>query len=112
LPKAQNATETLADQFLPNQPGSAHKANEIGTYVFGTFSAISLLVSLIKGIEPIYLLESAGWAGAAWYWHRKKMHSQVSKAIVVGLAVLVGLGEVIHMVIQAAPRSPQTSFAG
>ena len=38
-------------------------SDKIGTYVFGAFSAISVLVSIAKGIVPIYLVEAAVWAG-------------------------------------------------
>jgi TPR repeat protein len=76
----------------------------VGTWVFGAFSAISLVVSMAKGIVPIYLLEAAGWAGAAWYWQAKKTHSDVAKAIVIVLAVLVGIGEVVHIASQAGPK--------
>jgi hypothetical protein len=76
----------------------------VGTWVFGAFSAISLVVSMAKGIVPIYLLEAAGWAGAAWYWQAKKTHSDVAKAIVIVLAVLVGIGEVVHIVSQAGSK--------
>ncbi|MGO9952887.1 MAG: zinc-ribbon domain-containing protein [Dissulfurispiraceae bacterium] len=83
-----------SDQTAPMKSVDADKAKEIGTYVFGAFSAISLLVSIMKGLVPIYLFEAAGWAGAAWYWHSKKTHSELAKAIVIVLAVLVAIGEV------------------
>jgi len=81
------------------------RTNEIGTYVFGAFSVISLLVSVVKGIVPIYLVESAIWAGAAWYWYSKKSHSELAKAIVLTLATLVVIGEVIQIASQPDFRS-------
>ncbi len=80
-------------------------SNEIGTYVFGAFSAISVVVSITKGIVPIYLVEAAIWAGCAWYWHRRNKHSELAKAIVVVLAVLIAIGEVIHIASQANPKA-------
>jgi hypothetical protein len=73
---------------------------QAGTIVFASFAAISLLVSLVKGLVPIYLLEAFGWAGLAWYWQSKKTHSDVAKAIVGTLAVMVVLGEVVHIAMQ------------
>jgi hypothetical protein len=83
----------------------AGTAIRVGTLIFGAFSAISLLVSIVKGLVPIYLLEAAGWAGVAWYWQEKKTHSDVAKAIVIVLAVLVAIGEVVHIVSQAGSKS-------
>lgn len=83
----------------PPEPGSteANRSSQIGTYVFGAFSVIALLVSIIKGIVPIYLVESAVWAGAAWYWHKKRTHSELAKAVVIVLAALIAIGEVIQI---------------
>jgi hypothetical protein len=91
------------------------RTNEIGTYVFGAFSVISLLVSIIKGIVPIYLVESAIWAGAAWYWHRKKSHSELAKTVMIVCAILVVIGEGIQIASQANSSSqpkPPSSVAG
>jgi TPR repeat protein len=63
----------------------------------------------MKGLVPIYLFEAAGWAGAAWYWHSKKTHSELAKAIVIVLAVLVAIGEVIHITWQAGIFSTSTT---
>ena len=87
-------------------------SDNIGTYVFGAFSAISVLVSFIKGIVPIYLAEAAIWAGCAWYWHRKKTHSDLAKAVVIVLAVLVGAGEVIQISAQLISGSKQAAMRG
>lgn len=83
-------------------------SDKIGTYVFGAFSVISVLVSFIKGIVPIYLGEAAIWAACAWYWHRKKTHSDLAKAIVIVIAVLVAVGEVIQIASQFRSESKQT----
>ncbi len=105
-PEVQSVTNTLTDESEPIRDGVAGTAIRVGTLVFGTFSAISLLVSIVKGLVPIYLLEAAGWAGLAWYWQKKKTHSELAKAIVIVLAVLVAIGEVVHIVSQlsAEPR--------
>jgi hypothetical protein len=110
-PEVQSVANTTTDESDIIKDGVAGTAIRVGTLVFGAFSAISLLVSIIKGIVPIYLLEAAGWAGAAWYWQGKKTHSDVAKAIVIVLAVLVGVGEVVHMVSQAGskPAAPTAS---
>jgi hypothetical protein len=103
-PEVHSVTVTRTDESQPVKDGVAGTGIRVGTWVFGGFSAISLLVSIVKGLVPIYLLEAAGWAGAAWYWQGKKTHSNVAKAIVIVLAVLVGLGEVVHIVSQAGSK--------
>jgi TonB family protein len=75
-----------------------------GTFAFAALSVISLLVSISKGLVPIYLLEACAWAGAAWYWQSKRIHSEAAKAVVTLLAVLVAVGEVIHIAVQANPQ--------
>jgi hypothetical protein len=82
-------------------------SNKIGTYVFGAFSAISVVVSAAKGIVPIYLVEAAIWAGCAWYWHRKKTHSELSKAVVIVLAVLIAVGEIVSIAKQFTSEPKQ-----
>jgi len=84
------------------------RTNEIGTYVFGTFAVISLLVSISKGLVPIYLIESAAWAGGAWYWHRKQQHSELSKAVVIVLAALIFIGEGIQIISKLRSEPTQT----
>ena len=93
-----------------NQPESVESPGagsgiQTGTIVFGAFSAISLVVSIVKGVVPIFLLEAAGWAGAAWYWQSKKTHSDTAKAVVIVLAVLIAIGEVIHIASQTNPKA-------
>lgn len=107
--KLATAAETEAPALTPSV--ASHGNNEIGTYVFGGFAVISLLVSVIKGGVPIYLVESAIWAGAAWYWHRAKTHSELGKAIVIVIAVLVAVGEVIHVASQSDSVSERNSAA-
>jgi hypothetical protein len=108
-PEVHSVTVTRTDESQPVKDGVAGTSIRVGTWVFGAFSAISLLVSIVKGLVPIYLLEAAGWAGAAWYWQGKKTHSDVAKAIVIVLAVLVGIGEVVHIVSQAGESNTTTS---
>ena len=83
-------------------------SDKIGTYIFGAFSIISVLVSFIKGIVPIYLGEAAIWAACAWYWHRKKTHSDLARASVIVIAVLVAIGEVIQIASQFRSESKRT----
>ena len=109
-PEVQSVANTPTDESELIKDGVAGTSVRVGTLVFGAFSAISLLVSIIKGIVPIYLLEAAGWAGAAWYWQGKKTHSDVAKAIVIVLAVLVAIGEVVHFASQ--PDSKSTAPIG
>jgi ribosomal protein L35AE/L33A len=85
-------------------------SDKIGTYVFGAFSAISVLVSIAKGIVPIYLVEAAVWAGAAWYWHRKKTHSELAKAIIIVMAVLIVIGEVVGIAKQFTSEPRQAAI--
>jgi len=108
-PEIEQVTDTETDQTAPTQSGAAGRSNKVGTYVFLAFAAISLLVSIIKGVVPIYLLESAGWAGAAWYWHRKKTHGELAKAVVIVLAALLAIGEVIHIASQADSHARQVA---
>ena len=104
-PEVQSVTDTLTDESEPIRDGVAGTAIRVGTLVFGAFSAISLLVSIVKGLVPTYLLEAAGWAGVAWYWQAKKTHSDFAKAIVVVIAILVGIGEVVHIASQPDSKS-------
>lgn len=101
-------TAVATEEPAPRTGDARDRSNKIGTYVFGAFSVIALLVSLIKGIVPIYLVEAAVWAGAAWYWHRKKTHSELAKAVVIVLAVLIAIGEVIQIARQFGSDSKQT----
>ena len=88
----------------------SNRSDKIGTYVFGAFSAISVLVSIAKGIVPIYLVEAAIWAGCAWYWHRKKTHGELAKAVIIVLAVLIAIGEIVSIAKQftSEPRQVAT----
>jgi hypothetical protein len=104
-PEVQSVTDALTDESEPIRDGVAGTAIRVGTLVFGAFSAISLLVSIVKGLVPIYLLEAVGWAGVAWYWQAKKTHSEFAKAVVVVIAVLVGIGEVVHIASQPSSKS-------
>jgi hypothetical protein len=104
-PEVQSVTGTLTDESESIRDGMAGTAIRVGTLVFGAFSAISLLVSIIKGLVPIYLLEAVGWAGLAWYWQKKNTHSELAKAIVIVLAVLVAIGEVVHIASQPGSKS-------
>jgi hypothetical protein len=104
-PEVHSVTDTLTNQSEPIEDGVAGSGIRVGTLVFGVFSVICLLVSIAKGLVPIYLLEAAGWAGLAWYWQGKKTHSDVAKAIVIVLAVLVAIGEAVHIASQPDSKS-------
>lgn len=101
-------TEVATEELAPTGGVPSDKSNRIGTWVFGAFSVIALLVSIIKGLVPIYLAESAIWAGAAWYWHKKKTHSELAKAIVIILAALIAIGEVIQIAKQFGSEPEHT----
>ena len=104
-PEVQSMADARTHESQPAKDGVAEPSIRVGTWVFVAFSAISLLVSIVKGIVPIYLLVAAGWGGAAWYWQRKKTHIDVTKAIVIVLAVLVGIGVIVHLVSQSGSKS-------
>jgi TPR repeat protein len=108
-PEVHSVTDTQTDESRPARNGAPEAGIRIGTWVFGAFSGISLLVSVVKGLVPLYLLEAAGWAGAAWYWQAKKTHSEFAKAVVVVIAILVGIGEVVHIVSQAGESNTTAS---
>jgi TPR repeat protein len=56
-------------------------------------------------------MESAAWAAAAWYWHRKKTYSELAKAIVIVLAALIAIGEIIQISKQFTSEPPKTSVS-
>jgi hypothetical protein len=62
-------------------------------------------VAIGKGLPPIYILEAVGWAALAWYWQRKETHSRLAKRVVAVLAIVVAIGEVAHIAIQADSKS-------
>lgn len=78
-----------------NQGGPSNQIKG-GTVVFAAFAVISLIVSAVNGVVPIYLVEAAMWGGLAWYWQSRNEHSKAAKGIVVIAAVIVTIGEVIH----------------
>jgi hypothetical protein len=96
-PEANGSAAQVSKPADPktNPPCStaAKKQLNYGTVIFGAFSALSLLVALAKGIVPLYLGESALWAGFAWYWHKKNPQNETAKAVVLFLAVAVACGE-------------------
>ena len=104
-PEVKSATETPANQSTPTKQGVGGGTIRPGTVVFGVFSAISWVVAVCKGLPPICILEAVGWAGLAWYWQRKKTHSELAKGIVAVLAIVVAIGEVAHFAIQADSQS-------
>lgn len=55
---------------------------DFGAIIFGSFALLSLIVFFAQGLVPIYFIEAALWALAAWLWHKRKPTSQV--AVVTG----------------------------
>ena len=74
-------------------PETTQPKLNFGTFIFGGLAALSLVVSLAKGIVPIYLAEAAFWGCIAWYWHKRKPVSQVANLVVLLIAVAVAAGE-------------------
>jgi hypothetical protein len=79
---------------LPTEDSDTAKRFRYGTLAFGALSVITLLVAIPEGIPPIFLLEAAICAVAAWFWQRKKMHSEFGKAAATVLAIIIVAGEV------------------
>jgi hypothetical protein len=98
-PETDQVVESSIKQ-LKQTKNDVAKTVKVGTFVFVSFAIISLLVSIVNGFIPIYLLEAVGWAALGWYWE-KKTHSEIAKAIVVILAVTVAIGEIVHIAIKA-----------
>lgn len=64
-----------------------------GTIVFASFSVLSLLVCLAKGITLLTIAETCAWIAAAIYWRRRGISSPKANLIVLLLAVCVAAGE-------------------
>jgi hypothetical protein len=73
--------------------GQRKSTLNFGTIVFATFSLLSLVVCIVKGIVPIYAGESVLWGILAWYCYKKSPLSQNANLIVLLLAVVVAAGE-------------------
>ena len=69
------------------------KGINIGVWILLSFAILTLIATAIKGFIPIDILEVAFWAGLALLWHKKKIVSHGSKAVVGILAILVAFGE-------------------
>ena len=103
--EAQSATGTTADQPTRAKQEPNGRTMRPGTLVFAAFSAVTCVAAIGKGFPPFYILEAIGWAGAAWYWQRKKVHSELAKVIVIVLAAVVAIGETAHIALQADSKS-------
>lgn len=66
---------------------------DFGSTVFSFLALLCVIVSIAKGITPIYLFEACFWAGFAWYWHKKQKSSQRSNIAVMVIVLLVVGGE-------------------
>jgi hypothetical protein len=60
-----------------------------GVVVFGSFSLLSLVVCLAKGVVPIYAVETVVWGTLAWYCHGRELSKAANLALLV-IAVSVG----------------------
>jgi hypothetical protein len=80
-------------QPTPQVSGKQTPYTNFGTIVFALFAALSLLVCLVRGIVPIYLVEAGLWAGLAWFWHKKNLVSPSVNLAVLLVAVFVAAGE-------------------
>lgn len=72
------------DPSQPN-PASALRRYNAATIIFASLAVLSVLVSVVKGVVPLYLLYAAMWAVIAWHWHSKRPAN--STALVLYLAV-------------------------
>ncbi len=104
-PTTQSAETTQGERAVSGTAGATISAVKAGTVVFAAFSAICLTVSITEGVVPILLIESAGWAGLAWFWQSRKAYGELAKGIVTTLAIVVAVGEVIYTAMQASPSS-------
>jgi len=91
--KCGNALTAIATPLAPTVSSVATNNPNLGTIVFAGFALFSLVVSFVKGIVPIFLVEAVLWGALALYWHKKKPTSQATTAIVLLLAVAVAAGE-------------------
>jgi hypothetical protein len=85
---------------------------DLGTIVFTGFSVVSLVVSLAKGVVPIYLGEAVLWGVIAWFWHKRKPDSQASTVTLLLLAVAVAAGEGYLVGTQSSDNHRQTEQTG
>jgi hypothetical protein len=67
--------------------------SRFGTIVFASFSVITFVVFLAKGLVPIYFAECVLWAVVTVIWHKKSPTSQGATLVVMLLAVVVAAGE-------------------
>jgi len=65
----------------------------LGTFVFGGLSLLTLAISFAKGIVPIYLAEAALWAALALFWHKKHVTSPAANGLVLLCAIALAAGE-------------------
>jgi hypothetical protein len=104
-------TDVQIESTEPALTEERRHSSTLGVTVFVVFASLSAIVGMMKGFVPLYLIEALGWAGIAWYWHHKKTHSTVAQAIVIGIAVIVCLGEVISITMQFASDQTRVSNA-
>jgi hypothetical protein len=77
----------------PTQSASVNASPNLGTIVFASFALLSLIVSFVKGIVPIFLVEAVLWGALALYWYKKKPTSQAATGVILLLAVAIAAGE-------------------
>jgi hypothetical protein len=86
----------LEPSATPEEKGGTN----LGSWVFGVFSGLTLLVAIGKGFPPIYLLGILIWAGLAWYWQSNKKQSEAAKGVVALCAVALCIGELALIIAQ------------
>jgi hypothetical protein len=91
----QQGTAEVPQPHLPAAISDEKDYSSInfGTIVFASFSVLSLVAGLAKGIPIISVAETCVWAAAAIYWRRRGISSPKANLIVLLLAVCVAAGE-------------------
>jgi hypothetical protein len=89
-------TKDAGTRVLPLEPNPSTAIHDktiedfnIGVWVFGALSLLTLLLTLIRGIVPIELLEAMLWAVLAWLWNKRSTTNRHSKEVVTLFAILL-----------------------
>jgi zinc-ribbon domain len=88
----------------PLSAGHPESDFNFATFVFGALSLLTLVISLAKGIVPIFLFGAALWAGLAWFWHKKQPMSATASGTMIFLAIALAGGE--GFLIGGQPAQP------
>jgi hypothetical protein len=81
----------LSAQYAPQKANDDKTVAEfsVEVWVFAGLSLITLIITLIRGIVPIELLEAALWAVMAWLWNKKSIVSKPWREVVLLFALLL-----------------------